>query len=90
MQTDRFTPKSIGRFTLYDIENVEFVQCDTAIYPLTECCSAVATGTEWGTCCKDCYHEVDTAFGAVWTVGEQWETYLARFHEALNSKETNQ
>ncbi len=38
----------------------------TAYSPLTECCGASATGTEWGTACRVCYEEVDASFGGLY------------------------
>lgn len=32
-------------------------------YPLTVCCSASATGTEDGVCCRKCYRRVNDYFG---------------------------
>lgn len=47
------------------------------ISPLTPCCCAAATGTEWGICCKGCYEDVDPMFGSCWEVGDEsgWATY---------------
>ena len=33
------------------------------IYPLTPCCKASATGTEYGTACRSCYQEIDPMYG---------------------------
>lgn len=37
-----------------------------AFSPLTPCCNASATGTEWGTACRACYEDVDDSFGLIY------------------------
>jgi hypothetical protein len=68
----------IGKFPLFDYEDVTFAESHGLIYPLTDCCNASTKGTEWGVCCRKCYEEVSSDFGACWTVGDDWNEYLQR------------
>lgn len=64
--TTTHEPVLVGKYAFADHEDVTFVKAYGLIYPLTTCCQATATGTEWGTACRACYEEIDTAFGACW------------------------
>lgn len=66
---------SIGRHSLYEIPNVEFVVSDGLAYALTDCCQASATGTDDGTACRSCYELIDSSFGSCWTLVE-FDAYL--------------
>jgi hypothetical protein len=70
-------PLSLGKYDLWELCDVEFVESDGLVYGLTECCQASATGTDDGTACRSCYELVDSSLGACWTVAE-FDAYLER------------
>ena len=46
----------------------KIVTSDKIIYFLTPCCNASATGTQYGTACRGCYHQIDPDYGMAATV----------------------
>jgi|LakMenEpi03Aug12_release.lakeMendotaPanAssembly.Ray.scaffolds.fasta_scaffold01021_69 hypothetical protein len=70
-------PLSLGKYDLWELCDVEFVESDGLVYGLTECCQASATGTDDGTACRSCYEPVADSLGSCWTVAE-FDVYLER------------
>ena len=68
-------PKQITTQSFSGYDNIKFVENRGLIYPLTPCCDASATGTEWGTACRSCYEEIDSSFGICWTPDEFKEEF---------------
>lgn len=63
-------PRIIGTFALGDYDGITHVESHGLVYPLTPCCQASATGTDYGTACRSCYEEIDSIFGICWTTTE--------------------
>ena len=78
MNTTHIKPEPVlmGTYILpgeYCDWDAQIVNNGSLYYPLTECCSATATGSMGETCCRNCYEEVDSIFGICWTESE-WQT----------------
>ncbi len=76
MTTNDSTPIVIGEYDFAGYMNIRFVRSYGLVYPLTPCCEASATGTEYGIACRSCYEEIDSAFGMAISV-EEWPKYEA-------------
>jgi hypothetical protein len=69
-------PQLVGKFLVWGEDEVSIYSHEGTKYPVTDCCQATAKGTEWGTCCRSCYAEVDSFYGAFWT-DEEWVEDIA-------------
>lgn len=63
-------PTIVGKYDFDLYREITFVESHGLVYPLTPCCEASATGTDYGTACRSCYEEVSSMFGACWTPEE--------------------
>ena len=69
-------PVNEGKYLVWGEDEVTIYSCEGVKYPVTDCCQATAKGTEWGICCRACYEEVDSFYGAFWT-DEMWAEDIA-------------
>jgi len=69
-------PEFIGKYLVWGEDEIAVYASEGVKYPVTDCCQATAKGTDWGTCCRVCYEEVDSMFGMYWD-DQMWADDIA-------------